>query len=70
MRPTRHPVFTTIPVLSSGYSAKGFVNFQVEASPRKPFTPVTRFLNCRNKKMLHSDKVSDTDPMTFIAFYS
>jgi quercetin dioxygenase-like cupin family protein len=45
------------------------VNFQVEGDPPKILHEGDAFFEPPNKTMLHFDDPSDTDPMTFIAFY-
>lgn len=52
-----------------GYIAKGSVTFQVEGEPAKILHAGDVFFEPPNKRMLHFDNSSDTDPMTFIAFY-
>jgi quercetin dioxygenase-like cupin family protein len=52
-----------------GYVVSGSVTFQVEDEPQKTLHTVDAFLEPPNKKMLHFDNASTTEPMTFIAFY-
>jgi len=55
------------PVL--GYIASGSVIFQVEGEPQKTLHQGDAFFEPPNKRMLHFDNASKTQPMTFIAFY-
>jgi quercetin dioxygenase-like cupin family protein len=52
-----------------GYIASGFVTFQVEGESLKTLHRGDAFFEPPNKRMLHFDNASDTQPMTFIAFY-
>jgi quercetin dioxygenase-like cupin family protein len=52
-----------------GYIAKGAVNFQVEGVPLKTLHQGDGFFEPPNRTMLHFDNASNTEPMTFIAFY-
>jgi quercetin dioxygenase-like cupin family protein len=52
-----------------GYIAKGSVNFQVEGEPLKTLHEGDAFFEPLNRTMLHFDNASNTEPMTFIAFY-
>jgi quercetin dioxygenase-like cupin family protein len=52
-----------------GYIAKGSVSFQVEGEALKTLHEGEAFFEPPNKTMLHFDNASDTEPMTFIAFY-
>src|SRR5689334_17146091 len=52
-----------------GYIAKGTVLFQVEGEGPRTLHAGDAFFEPPNKTMLHFDNASDTEPMTFIAFY-
>jgi len=52
-----------------GYIVRGSVRFQVEGEPPKLLHAGDAFFEPPHKTMLHFDNASDTDPMTFIAFY-
>jgi len=52
-----------------GYIARGSVNFQVQGEPPKTLHEGDAFFEPPNKTILHFDNASDTDLMTFIAFY-
>jgi len=52
-----------------GCIASGSVTFQVEGEPVKTLHHGDAFFEPPNKRMLHFDNASDTQPMTFIAFY-
>ena len=53
----------------AGYIASGSVTFQVEGEPQKTLHAGDAFFEPPNKKMLHFDNASTTEPMTFVAFY-
>jgi quercetin dioxygenase-like cupin family protein len=52
-----------------GYIAKGTALFQVEGEAAKTLRAGEAFYEPANTKILHFDNASDTEPMTFIAFY-
>src|SRR5215471_18314641 len=52
-----------------GYIARGSVNFQVEGEPPKTLHEGDAFFEPPDKTILHFENASDTDLMTFIAFY-
>ncbi|HWZ96739.1 MAG TPA: cupin domain-containing protein [Candidatus Dormibacteraeota bacterium] len=52
-----------------GYIAKGTVLFQVEGEEPRTLNAGDAFFEPPNKTMLHFDNASNTEPMTFIAFY-
>ena len=52
-----------------GYIVKGTVLFQVEGEEPRTLHAGDAFFEPPNRTMLHFDNASDTDPMTFIAFY-
>ena len=52
-----------------GYVARGSVRFQIEGELPKTLHTGDAFFEPPNKTILHFDNASDTDPMTFIAFY-
>ena len=51
------------------YIARGSVNLQLEGEPPKTLHEGDAFFEPPNKTVLHFDNASDTDLMTFIAFY-
>jgi len=59
----RHPC----PVL--GYVAKGTILFQVDGEPAKTLCEGDAFFEPANRKMLHFDNASRTEPAAFIALY-
>lgn len=59
----------THPCPVAGYVARGSVAFQVEGERQKTLYAGDAFFEPPNKKILHFDNASPTEPMTFIAFY-
>ena len=59
----RHPC----PVV--GYVAKGTILFQVDGEPQKTLHEGDAFFEPANRKMLHFDNASSTEPAVFITFY-
>jgi quercetin dioxygenase-like cupin family protein len=52
-----------------GYIAKGSVFFEVEGEVAKTLKAGDAFFEPANTKILRFDNASETEPMTFIAFY-
>jgi quercetin dioxygenase-like cupin family protein len=52
-----------------GYIAMGTVLCQVEGEAPQTLHACDAFHEPANRKLLHSDNASATDPMTFIAFH-
>jgi quercetin dioxygenase-like cupin family protein len=52
-----------------GYILKGSVKFQIEGEPPKVLHTGDAFFEPPDKRVLHFDNASDTDPVTFVAFY-
>jgi quercetin dioxygenase-like cupin family protein len=52
-----------------GYIVNGSVKFQIQGEPLKVLHAGDAFFEPPNKRILHFDNTSDTDRMTFVAFY-
>jgi quercetin dioxygenase-like cupin family protein len=53
----------------AGYIAKGSAYFEVAGEPARALNTGEAFFKPANVKILHFDNASQTEPMTFIAFY-
>lgn len=67
--PLQKAGFHSHPVAVVGYIAKGSIYFQMEGEPAQTLKAGDAFFEPENKKILHFDNPSQTEPATFIAFY-